>query len=310
MNLCSPPSPSPSAPPFSERVKRHLGEIHICVYTYTYTCTPVYTCVGLRVRVVFTSVTCLLPRRLACNLTMITRLTANFYTSAILRPFIILQRRDDDTRIYNFCTPPITCPPSPHPPPPLPPPSPPSLRPLPSCLVSNFVTIQRNLFLRLLSTRSTNFCFRVVSLILFQRRDDDTGICNVCTRQLRGRPPPSPPALRPLLLCLISDYVRIERNLSLCLLSTRNICVFALSCVIYFNVAMMMLVFATVALRQFRVRPPPLRPLPSCFVSNFVTTERNVSLRLLSTRNTTYFFAWLRYAESAVKQADCLRSSW
>ena len=82
-NFCTPPimrppCPPPSAPPFSERVKRHLGEIHICVYTYTYTCTPVYTCVGLRVRVVFTSVTCLLPPRLACNLTMITRLTANF----------------------------------------------------------------------------------------------------------------------------------------------------------------------------------------------------------------------------------------
>ena len=35
---------------------------------------------------------------------------------------------------------------------------------------------------------------------------------------------------------------------------------------------------------------PPPSSLPSCFVSNFVTTERNVSLRLLSTRNTTYFF--------------------
>ena len=166
-------------------------------------------------------------------------------------------------------------------------------------------------------------------------------------------PPPSPPALRPLLFCLISDYVRIERNLSLCLLSTRNICVFALSCVIYFNVAMMMLVFATVALRQFRVRPPPssspvmlcvkvcnnrtervlaaavytkhnffffawfglfynvammilvfatvalrqlhgslppaLRPLLSCFMSDYVRIERNLSLRLLSTRNINVF---------------------
>ena len=142
-----------------------------------------------------------------------------------LRPFIILQRRDDDTRIYNFCTPPITCPPLPPPLPPPPPPLPPSLRPLPSCLVSNFVTIQRNLFLRLLSTRSTNFCFRVVSLILFQRRDDDTGICNVCTRQLRGRPPPPPP--RFVLSCYALYQIMYESSetcLCVCCLH-ENICV-------------------------------------------------------------------------------------
>ena len=160
---------------------------YMCVYIYVH----MYTCINVRR---FACSCCLhlghLPPPTASGLQSHddnkTRLTANFYTSAILRPFIILQRRDDDTRIYNFCTPPITCPPSPPPPPP-------SLRPLPSCLVSNFVKIQRNLFLRLLSTRNTNFCFGVVSLILFQRRDDDTGICNVCTRQLRGRPPPPPP---------------------------------------------------------------------------------------------------------------------
>ena len=108
--------------------------------------------------------------------------------------------------------------------------------------------------------------------------------------------PPLPPALRPLLLCLISDYVRIERNLSLCLLSTRNICVFALSCVIYFNVAMMMLVFATVALRQFRVPPPSSSPVMLCvkFCNN--RTERVLAAAVYTKHNLFFFSRGLVYS--------------
>ena len=43
--MAAPPPPRPPAfPPLPERVQRDLDQIHICVYTYTHTCTRVYTC--------------------------------------------------------------------------------------------------------------------------------------------------------------------------------------------------------------------------------------------------------------------------